>query len=368
MKRVKLLVMRYRFIGDTILAVPFLRNLRRAYPRARIEMMVAPYSSDVLCGTPYVDEFLVYDPPTIHADSQGRHASLVSKIRFLADLRRRRYDKAYVLKRSFSSAVIAFLAGARERVGFDTEGRGFLLTRRVPYRHDRHEVRNFLEVLRADGVEIADDHLQAWISEEERKFADEFLASSADPTGKGVVAIHPFSADPVRAWHEDYFVALANALQERHGVGILMLGGTKDRELADSMASRIQPKPRMAVGATTLRQSMALLSRCRLLVCNDSGIMHLCAAVGVPLVALFGPQSPVKFGPWGENAEVITKRFTCSPCRQRFFEECRPSPRGKPYCMEEITVDEVLERAERTLRLGPGTPNAGEAWPPSSPE
>ncbi len=346
-----LLVLRYRFIGDTILTVPFLRNLRRAFPGARIDMMVAPYSSDVLLGTPYVDEFLVYDPPTIHADSQGRHASLLSRIRFLADLRRRRYDKAYVLKRSFSSAAIAFLAGARERIGFDTEGRGFLLTRRVPYRHDRHEVQNFLEVLRADGVEIADDHLEAWISEEEMRFADEFLAGD-DSAGKGVVAIHPFSADPARAWHEDNFVALGNALQERHGVRILMLGGTRDREMADSMAVRILPRPHMAVGATTLRQSMALLSRCRLLVCNDSGIMHLCASVGVPLVALFGPQSPVKFGPWGENAEVITRKFACSPCRQKFFTECEPSPRGKPYCLEEITVDEVVDRAGRILGVG----------------
>ena len=230
--------MRYRFIGDTILTVPFLRNLRRAFPGARIDMMVAPYSSDVLHGTPYVDEFILYDPPTIHADSQGTHASLHSKIRFLADLRRRKYDKAYVLKRSFSSAAIAFLAGARERIGFDTEGRGFLLTRRVPYRHDRHEVRNFLEVLRADGVEIADDHLEAWISEEELRFAEEFLASNHS-AGEGVVAIHPFSADPARAWHEDNFVALSNALQERHGVRILMLGGTRDREMADSMAGRI---------------------------------------------------------------------------------------------------------------------------------
>jgi heptosyltransferase II len=348
---VRILVMRYRFIGDTILTVPFLRNLRRAFPGARIDMMVAPYSSDVLRGTPYVDEFLVYDPPTIHADSQGRHASLHSKIRFLADLRRRKYDKAYVLKRSFSSAAIAFLAGARERIGFDTEGRGFLLTRRVPYRHDRHEVRNFLEVLRADGVETADDHLEAWISVEELRFAEKFLAGNRS-AGEGVVAIHPFSADPARAWHEDNFVALSNALQERHGVRILMLGGTRDRALADSMAGRILPRPHMAVGATTLRQSMALLSRCRLLVCNDSGIMHLCASVGVPLVALFGPQSPVKFGPWGENAEVITRKFACSPCRQKFFTECEPSPRGKPYCLEEITVDEVVDRAGRILEAG----------------
>ncbi len=236
-----LLVLRYRFIGDTILTVPFLRNLRRSHPHARIDMVVAPYSSDVLIGTPYVDEFLVYDPPTIHADSSGRHRTLLSKARFVAELRRRRYDKAYVLKRSLSSAVIAFLSGARERVGFDTEGRGLLLTKRVPYRRDQHEVLNFLDVLRADGVPVVDDHLEAWLSGEETAFADDFLAMRGGGNGARLVAIHPFSSHPQKPWHEDNFVALANALQERHGVRTLLFGGKRDRSWPHTSGSGSVP-------------------------------------------------------------------------------------------------------------------------------
>ena len=344
-----LLVLRYRFIGDTILTVPFLRNLRRAYPQARIDMMVAPYSSDVLIGTPYVDEFIVYDPPTIHADSGGRHRTFLSKVRFVADLRKRRYDKAYVLKRSLSSAVIAFLSGAPERIGFDTESRGFLLTKRVPYRKDRHEVQNFLEVLRADGVPIVDDHLEAWLSKDEIAFADGFLADRGHADGTRLVGIHPFTADRNRAWHEDDFIAVANALQEKHGVRILLLGGKRDLDLAAGIGDRIRPGPISAVGRTDLRQTMALLSRCSLLVCNDSGIMHLGAALDVPLVALFGPQTPDLFGPWGKRCTVLCKRFQCSPCKQKFFTECEPSPRGKPMCMEAITVDEVAGAASEML-------------------
>jgi len=154
----KILVMRYRFIGDTVLTVPFLRNLRRAEPQAFIAWMVAPGSSDVVKGIPYVDELIYWDPLTIHADSKGTHRTFSAKLAFIRDLRSRGFHKVYVLKRSLSSAIIALLTGAQERVGFDTEGRGFLLTTRVPYRHDRHEVQNFLEVLRADGVAIADDY------------------------------------------------------------------------------------------------------------------------------------------------------------------------------------------------------------------
>jgi len=342
----RILVLRYRFIGDTILTVPFLRNLRLAEPSAYIAWVVAPGSADVVKGIPYVDELIYWDPVTIHADSRGTHRGWKDKWRFIRELHSRRFDKVYVLKRSLSSAIMARLSGAPERIGFDTEGRGLLLTRRVPYRSDRHEVENFLEVLRADGVPVADDYLEAWLSPDEERFAGEFLESRGVQPGELLVGIHPFAANQTRAWHEDNFIAVANSLQERFRVRILLFGGSKDAEGAEYLRERITPAPVMAVGATSLRQSMALLARCRLLVCNDSGVMHLGAALGLPLVAIFGPQSPVKFGPWGAKSRVVYGRFPCSPCRQKFFRECAPSPRGKPECLEKVTVRQVLDAVE----------------------
>ena len=342
-KQKKILVLRYRFIGDTILTVPFLRNLRRAEPDAYIAWVVAPGSSEVVRGIPYVDELIYWDPVTIHADSRGTHRTLTAKLGFIRELRAKRFDKVYLLKRSFSSAIIAWLTGAPERVGFDTEGRGFLLTKQVPYRHDRHEVQNFLDVLRADGVQVEDDHLEAWLSPEEGRFAEEYLTARGVSPDAPLMAIHPFAANQTRAWHEDNFVEIANRLQQLYGGRILLFGGGRDGELAGSMGERISPEPVMAVGSTTLRQTMAILARCRLLVCNDSGIMHLGAALGVPLVAIFGPQSPVKFGPWGKSCRVVYSEFPCSPCKQKFFTECKPSPRGKPECVESIAVQRVMD-------------------------
>ena len=342
----KILVLRYRFIGDTILTVPFLRNLRRAEPDAYIAWVVAPGSSEVVQGIPYVDELIYWDPVTIHADSRGTHRTLAAKITFIRELRAKGFDKVYVLKRSLSSAVIAWLTGAPDRVGFDTEGRGFLLTKRVAYRHDRHEVQNFVDVLRADGVQVEDDHLAAWLSPEEERFAEEYLTARGVSPDAPLMAIHPFAANQTRAWHEDNFVEIANRLQQLYGGRIILFGGGRDGKLADSMGKRISPEPVMAVGCTTLRQTMALLARCRLLICNDSGIMHLGASLGVPLVAIFGPQSPVKFGPWGKNCRVVYSEFPCSPCKQKFFTECTPSLRGKPECVESITVQRVMDEIE----------------------
>ncbi len=346
--RKRILVLRYRFIGDTILTVPFLRNLRRAEPSAYIAWVVAPGSAEVVKGIPYVDELIYWDPVTIHADSRGTHRSWKDKWRFIRELRSRRFDKVYVLKRSLSSAIMALLTGASERIGFDTEGRGLLLTRRVQYRSDRHEVENFLEVLRADGVPVTDDHLEFWTSAEEDGAAAQLLADAGVPAGGRLVAIHPFASISQRGWPLENFAQLASLYADQ-GLTPLLLGAQGDRGNLDGARGLFGAGTFDLVGQCSLRVTMALLKRCSLFVGNDSGIMHLAAAAGIPLVALFGPQSPVKFGPWSDRASVVYKQFPCSPCRQKFFTECEPSLRQRPACIEEISVEEVFHEGMRLL-------------------
>ena len=337
--------MRYRFIGDTVLTVPFLRNLRRSEPDAFIAWMVAPGSSDVVKGIPYVNEMIYWDPVTIHADSRGTHRTLSAKMAFIKELRGKHFDKVYVLKRSLSSAIIAWLSGARQRIGFETEGRGFLLTRRVPYRHDRHEVENFLDVLRSDGVNVEDDFLEIWTTAQEEERAGRVLADAGLAESRQLAMIHPFSAVPERGWPLENFAELAFRLCRDAGCRPVIVGGIGDIETFKKVKPLFGERTLDLVGKCTLRETMALLKRCALFVGNDSGIMHLAAAAGTPLVALFGPQSPVKFGPWSQRAKVIYKGMPCSPCRQKFFTECEPSARMRPACMEAISVEEVFQES-----------------------
>lgn len=346
--RKKILVLRYRFIGDTILTVPFLRNLRRAEPEAYIAWVVAPGTAEVVQGIPYVDELIFWDPVTIHADSRGTHRTIGDKMGFIRDLRSKRFDKVYVLKRSFGSALMGFLSGAGERIGFATEGRSFLLTTAVPYHHNQHEVQNFLDVLRADDVAVTDDYLEYWTSGSEEASADELLTQAGVGRDEKLVALHPFSSITERGWHLDNFAELANHLAAG-GFRPLVLGAPNDRFLFDPEVERFGSSCVDLVGKSSLRITMALLKRCELFVGNDSGVMHLAAAAGIPLVAIFGPQSPVKFGPWNERATVMYSKFPCSPCRQKFFTECQPSPHGKPECIESITLAEVIAACEHHL-------------------
>jgi heptosyltransferase-2 len=346
--RKKILVLRYRFIGDTILTVPFLRNLRRAEPDAYIAWVVAPGSAEVIRGIPYVDELIFWDPVTIHADSRGGHRTFRDKLRFMKELREKGFDKVYVLKRSLSSALMAMASGAPRRIGFDTEGRGLLLTGTIPYRQDRHEVQNFLDVLRADGIAVTDDYLEFWTTTEEEERAAALLEECGAGGAERLVALHPFAAFPPRGWPLENFAELAGNLAA-DGYRPVIIGAPGDRAGLEPVRHLFPPSTVDLVGAAGIRVTMALLRRVALFVGNDSGIMHLAAAAGIPLVALFGPQSPVKFGPWSDKARVIYSAFPCSPCRQKFFKECEPSPRMKPACIEAITVEEVYRKCRELI-------------------
>lgn len=343
----KILVLRYRFIGDTILTIPFLRNLRYAEKDAYIAWVVAPISSDVIKGVPYVDELIYWDPETIHADSTGVHRSFRAKIEFIKMLRNKKFDKVYILKRSLSSALMAYLTGAKERIGFDTECRGFLLTKKVPYNHKQHEVQNFLDVLRVDGIEIKDDFLEAWLTGEETEYAEKFFQENGL---NKVFAIHPFAANQKRAWHIDNFIEIARAVNKL-GYNVIFFGGKRDLNMKSYIKANLGDDAILLIGDTSIRENMALLKKCSGLICNDSGIMHVATALDIPVFAIFGPQSPVKFGPYSSKARVFYKAFPCSPCKQKFFKECEPSERMTPKCVEAISVEEVYSKILEAINV-----------------
>jgi heptosyltransferase-2 len=332
------------------LTVPFLRNLRRARPDAWITWVVAPGSAEVVKGIPYVDELLYWDPVTIHADSRGTHQSLKSRLGFVRELRKRKFDTAYVLKRSFSSAILALLSGARQRIGFNTEGRGFLLTKRVPYISEQHEVLNFLDVLAADGIPSQDNYLESWSTPAELQTAHELLCANGWVEGQRLMAIHPFGAIHQKTWPMERFAHTAAIIAERFGFVPIVLGAPNDQHVFAGQQHLFPSTTIDMVGRCDLRTTMAVLNRfTSFFLGNDSGVMHLAAAAGVPLAAVFGPTSPVRFGPWGDVAEVVYSSFPCSPCRQKYFTECEPAPSGKPACVDSITVEKVVETCARLL-------------------
>lgn len=337
--RHRILVLRYRFIGDTLLTVPFLRNLRAAYPQAKIDMLVAPNSGEVLRDCPYIDELIMFDTTRKHRyENPNGQPEKRSFWHYVQLLRAQRYDTAFVLKRSFSSAGLAFLAGIPERVGFDTEGRGLLLTKRVPYRAEDHEIDSFLNVLHAADIPVQDRHLESWWQPAEAEKAAQVLAGL--PEAERHVVLHLTSSNRAKQWPEAHALTLAHWLLVQPGTQLHCLGAPSDAPLYEQLRAQLseteQARFHIHCGTFNLLESMAFLQRMNLVVGVDSGTLHMASAAGVPIIALFGPMDERKWGP--VNASIVTEPVACRPCNlsvpcQHDFQ-----------CMKHLQPEAVIER------------------------
>jgi len=339
-----ILVVRYRFIGDTILTVPFLRNLRLAYPAARISVLVGPQSGDVLLGCPYVDELITYDTTRFHKYDRGKGQAR-SFWSYVMQLRKYRFDTVFLLKRSFSSAALALLIGARRRIGYATEGRNFLLTDGVPWRQDIHEVESLLSVLTAVGIPVDDGHLEAFPTPEEIAQVEEIeprLKVSLPEKGSspgGYVLIHAAAAHPDKLYPLEKWARLVERLRNELNLLPVFSGDKQDTALYEELAQMCGiDNPINLAGKLSLRQSMALYSRMDLAVCVDSGPAHLASAAGVPTVALFGPTDPVRWRPYGDrHAAVYDESLACRPCH--YHKTCQDRE-----CLTALSPEIVFEK------------------------
>ena len=340
----KILVMRYRFIGDTVLTVPFLRNLREAFPQASIDLMIEPFSGQVIEGCPYVDRVIPFEFKTIHTYSAASdRGKLQGYLHYWKLIRQERYDAAFVLKRSLSSALLAWAARVPRRIGFATEGRGMLLTDRVHYRHNQHEVESFLDCLRAIDAPVRSSALELWPSPESDRKVDALLSGTGWKTDEPVIIIHAAASLAAKQWPLDRFAAVMRALQSKYNAHFVFSGAKGDATLYREI-ERQGPFGGLDLCVVLgLREILSLYKRAELFFGVDSGPMHMAAAVGVPVVALFGPTDERKWAPWGEGHEVITKGLSCHPCK--------PHKCGNNECMMRITAEEALAVVEKKLHV-----------------
>ena len=343
----RILIRANNWIGDVVMISPAVRAIRRRFPEARLAIVGKRWVLEALRGTPQYDELIEYDPAGVHRGAGGR-------LRLARALRAGgRFDLAVLFQKAFDAAVVARLAGARLRVGYATDHRGFLLTHALPPPPPaRHHAEAFNDLARAVGAVVDDPRPFFELGAAERAAADAHLDRIGFDSAATLVALHPGASKPPRAWHADRFAGLAATLQARAGARFVILAGPGEEPLARAVAAAVPPSAwTMTPPDGGLRLSAALLARCRLFVGNDSGPMHLAAALGVPTIGIFGPGRTTNTAPVGGRGPVrlISRDYPCAPCRQAFFEECPPAPSGKPFCLEEIATQEVAAVALELL-------------------
>ncbi len=330
----RILVIRHRFLGDTILSVPFLRALRRLYPEAQIAVLVSEFSGQLLQNNPYIDELICFDNTDFHRYEKASQPKNFWQA--VLDLRARRFDRVYILKRSFSSALMSFLAGIPERIGFDTEARGFLLTERISFNSKRHEALNFLAHLELSPSlgELSD--IAFWPTKTESEKA---CAQLANLTGRKII-LHAPSAHPLKLWSVEHWAKLALALGER-GFQLIFSGAPSDLEYYAQIEALMTPqKPALNLCSldNTLRENVALYAQCELMIAVDSGPLHLAAATGIPVIALFGPTDPARWSPLAKKQKILTLDLTCRPCN------LKPTCQNRE-CLTELSPELVLQEA-----------------------
>lgn len=297
----RLLVIRYRFIGDTVLAIPFLRNLRQAFPQATIDVLAEPVSGDTLALCPYKNDLLYFAPRAKKASPHPR--SLLACARLL---RARRYDRVYILRRSFSSAILPLIAGIPHRVGFSTEGRAWLLQRSTPYRENQHEVECFLDVLRADGVPVTDTFNENWTDPATDARVDAAFAAS----GRRRVFVCAKSVYLPKDWVPERFAAVIAWLIAERNCEVHFCDSPGNAayyaEILAKLPAPLATHVRDWSRELSIREVSSLFRRIDLALGIDTGLLHIAASFHVPVVALFGPLEPHRWHPW-DTAHTILR-------------------------------------------------------------
>jgi lipopolysaccharide heptosyltransferase II len=349
----KILVRATNWIGDAVMSIPALETIRRFQPGAEIVVLARPAVADLYREQGFADRFIVYD----HC---GEHRGLVGRERLAAELRGESFQVAVLLQNAFDAAWLAWRASIPERIGYDRDGRGWLLTRRVAVPRNgeipAHEAYSYLELLRRAGwLEglPAVRCIELRISEQAREAARQRLAAEGARMGAPWIAFAPgASYGPAKCWPAERYAALGDRLFGAFGAHVILFGAPQEEEIAAQIARAMRHAPLNLAGTTSMADLPALLGACRLFIGNDSGAMHVAGAVGLPVVGIFGPTDARGTGPVTERRTVVQQQVSCSPC---FLRQCPVDHR----CMTRISVEEVFAAACAHLEGG-GTAESAE--------
>ncbi len=341
----RLVVRAPNWIGDAVMCEPALRGIRSLFPQAQLTLLAKSAVAELFIGYPAVDHIVVYNDRDIHA-------GLVGKWTLAGTLRRHQFDLAVLFQNAFEAAFLTWLAGIPRRYGYATDGRVFLLTDPVAV-PDRaallHQVGYYWNLLKPLGLFGEPSVPALTVSAGEECAMESKLASAGIGPADVVIGVNPGSTyGSAKRWLPERFAEaarrLVNRVRQDEGkeAAVMVLGAKGEESLGKSIAALVEAKSVVLSGATTIRELMAATKRCRLLLTNDTGPMHIAAAFGVPVVAVFGPTDWRTTSPYGQEQSIVREPVDCAPC---FLRECPIDHR----CMTRVSVEQVYEACLSSL-------------------
>jgi len=319
------------WVGDAIMALSALRAVRQKYPEAHIGIVARPYVAEIYRDQKVADELIPYDPAGAHRGWSGRE-------KLAAELRARKFDVALLLQNAFDAAWLAWRAGIPQRIGYARDARSFLLTNAIPVPRvgeiPAHEKFYYMELLRRAGwlEQLCNDaHISLEVPEAARHRALQTLhEAGARPNGLRIAVGAGASYGFAKCWPPDRFAKALNAFLSNREGDVILFGTPSETPITDAISAELRQPPINLTGKTSISELPALLSHCHLFLGNDSGAMHVAAAVGLPVVAIFGPTDPEGTSPVTPRATIVQQKPYCSPC---FLRRCPTDHR----CMTAVT-------------------------------
>lgn len=331
------------WVGDAVMTIPALRQLRRVFPRAHITLATRAWAEGLFADADFIDDLQVH---------QG--SGLRSVVQQVRQWRKRKFDLAVLFPNSLETALVASLARVPLRVGYATDGRQRLLTQPLAlpeWRGTKHEVFYYLQIV----AELE------WLVKREQTFLDtqpdgsldvsdtrktaarEFLQARGISESARLVALCPGSINSrAKRWPSERYAALADRMIDSLGAKVLLVGSNAEMEVSLEVSRQMRNQPLVLTGQTDLAELVAILSQVDLLITNDTGPAHIASALGRPTLVIFGPTNPLTTRPFSPLGEIVREPPDCAPCMLR---DCPIDHR----CMTAITPDRVLERARVLL-------------------
>lgn len=340
-------------IGDTLFATPTIRAIRQRYPQARITALVFPTNAGVLYANEDIDEIILH--PT------GQTFTPIGYMRFLWQMRRHHFSLAVEFRPY--TWWLSNLCGVWRRLSFDMPVyQWFIPLGPRPWK-DRHAVTSYATLIRLLGLRVDSSRLVVRTTEHDRAAIAQFLAAEGIAPHQRIIALHPGGEGfrGMKRWEANRFAVLGDHLARRHDARVVILGGRDELPLAREVAAAMTEPVVIVNGRVSLGQSIALLERSHLFVGNDSAPLHIAGSLEIPTVGIYGPTSLVNYKPVGRFVEVARADLVCSPCF--FFVGSHPSWAGSrcrvPTCLHALSVETVLEAAERAIRSKEAMKNDG---------
>jgi lipopolysaccharide heptosyltransferase II len=356
-KQLKILLFKTGAIGDTLMTTPLVRQLRENYPHAKIDYLIGKVASQTLEGNKNIDEIIRFDPDIFFKKR------IFEYLRLVRDIKKRHYDIIFVLDKHIIFNFTAKLTGIPKRIGFDRLGReGKYLTDRIYYGNDKHEIYYYLDLLKGlKDPKITPDyknnHTELFIDDKSSSFAQKFWKErnlenkGKDKNAKGIIAIapgggkNPGERTEYRNWPVEKYIELIKILVLKKKYTIILIGGKDDVEKSERIQSEMSGKNSKniisLVGKCSLKESAAIMQRCKCVICNDTGTMHIAGAVNHHIISIFGPTRPDRKAPlWKESKSIWKDKDIYEKDYELFGKKSKES--DKKF-MKRIEVSDVIK-------------------------